>query len=412
MRATFRRMATALVTAIAWAALSASAAASTYQFSLIADTSGPFNGFGQFVSINNNGTVAFNAGLDAGGIGFFTGSGGPITTIADSNGPISTFTGGVGVINDSGTVAFFATLDTGVRGIFAGNGGPLTPIATQGPVFTTAFGFVPSINNSGVVAFSGGLVAGQQGIFTGSGGAVGTISTVNGPILQGPLLSDPTINDAGTVAFRARLGNSPSFTFSIFTGNGGPLTTIASTTSGFTILGSPPAINDAGTVAFRGSNPFGGIFTGAGGSITTVADSSGPLNIVLANHNVAVNDSGDVAFLANLDAGGDCILTGPNVVDDVVICQGSALFGSTIGHPTLPFLTTGNVGFFRDGLNDSGQLAFWARLTDGRQVVVRATPLDAATVPEPGALAMVASGVPMILLAARRMRRRAPGAAP
>jgi hypothetical protein len=292
-----------------------------------------------------------------------------------------------------------------------GGGGPLTPIATQGAVFTTAFGFVPSINNSGVVAFSGGLVAGKQGIFTGSGGAVSTISTVDGPVLLGPLLSDPTINNAATVAFRARLGTSPSFTFSILTGNGGPLTTIASTTSGFTILGSPPAINDAGTVAFRGSNPFGGIFTGAGGPIATVADSAGPLNIVLANHNVAINDAGHVAFLVNLDAGGDCILTGPNRADDAVICQGDALFGSTVGHPTLPFLTTGNLGFFRDGLNGSDELAFWARLTDGRQVVVRATPLDAATVPEPGALAMVASGLPMILLAARRMRRRASGVA-
>jgi len=366
-----------------------------YEFTLIADTSGsfgPFTGLGSMPTINNAGTVAFMAG-GGGVIRFLTGSGGSITTIADSTGPISTFTGPVAVINDSGTVAFFATLDTGVRGIFAGTGGSLTTIADSSGAFGTGFGFTPSINNAGTVAFSATLDAGGQGIFTGSGGATNTIATVSGPLILGPLLSDPAINDDGTVAFRARLGTSPLFTFTIFTGDGGALTTIATTESGggFTILGSPPAINDSGTVAFRGSNPLGGIFTGAGGPITTIADSSGPLNIVLANHNVAINDLGEVVFLANLDAGGDCILTGPDVVNDKVICQGDALFGSTIGHPTFPFLTTGNLGFFRDGLNDSGELAFWARLTDGRQVIVRATPVGA--VPEPATVLLVGSGL-------------------
>jgi hypothetical protein len=207
-------------------------------------------------------------------------------------------------------------------------------------------------------------------------------------------LSNPAINDAGTVAFWARLGTSPSFTFSIFTGDGGPLTTIATTGSGggFTLLGQVPAINDAGTVAFKGSNP-GGFFTGAGGPTTTIADSSGPLNIALANQSIALNNLGEVAFLAGLDAGGDGIFTGPDIIDDKVIGQGDALFGSTIGHPTFPFLTTGNLGFFRDGINDSGELAFWARLTDGRQVIVRATPMAAAAVPAPGTLALFAAGL-------------------
>lgn len=403
MRTLVKRSAVALAVAIAWLAAPASAAV-TYDFTLIADTTGPFSGFGRFVSINNAGTVAFNAGLDAGGVGFFTGSGGAVTTIADSNGPISTFTGGVAVINDAGTVAFFAVLDSGVRGIFAGNGGPLTTIADSAGDFDTGFGN-PSINHSGVVAFSATLDAGGQGIFTGSGGATTTIATVPGPFLLGPLLSNPMINDAGTVAFNARHGDPCPFSciFSILTGDGGPLTTIASTTSGFTILGAPPAINNAGTVAFRGFNPSGGIFTGEGGPITTVADSSGPLNIVLANREVAINNLGEVAFLANLDAGGDCILTGPDVVNDRVICQGDSLFGTTIGNSAFPVLTTGNLGFFRDGLNDSGELSFWAQLTDGRQVVVRATPETAAAVPAPGTLVMlVLAAVPPIVWRARR----------
>ena len=105
--------------------------------------------------------------------------------------------------------------------------------------------------------------------------------------------------------------------------------------------------------------------------------------------------------MANLDAGGTGIFTGPDIIDNKLIGQGDALLGSTIGHPTLPFLTD-NVGFFRDGLNDSGELAFWARLIDGREAIVRATPRTAAAVPEPGTLAVLAASLAGLFLVRRR----------
>ncbi len=50
--------------------VAAHAAPITYTFTKIADTSGPFSGFGRTgQSINDNGTVAFRASLDAGGEG-------------------------------------------------------------------------------------------------------------------------------------------------------------------------------------------------------------------------------------------------------------------------------------------------------------------------------------------------------
>lgn len=63
------------VMASVWVVALASAAVApiAYEFTLIADTTGPFSGFGSSVSINNAGTVAFNAGPDAGGEGIFTG---------------------------------------------------------------------------------------------------------------------------------------------------------------------------------------------------------------------------------------------------------------------------------------------------------------------------------------------------
>lgn len=388
---------------------STSAAPITYEFTLIADTTGPFSGFGHSVSINNAGVVAFNAGLDAGGVGFFTGSGGAITTIADSNGPISTFTGGVGAINDSGTVAFFATLDQGTRGIFAGNGGPLTTIATQGGPFTSAFGFTPSINNAGTVAFTTGLVAGGSGVFTGSGGPVTTVATTAGAFNT---VQNPDINNSGAVAFSGAFDTSVANQY-VARGTGEPFTIIAQSGSGFGLLGLlNVALNDSGTVAFRASFPGGiGYFTGTGGPATPVTDSTGALHITFAYNQIALNNDGDVAFLAGLDAGGEAIFTGPDAIDDRVIGQGDALFGSTVGHPLFPFLTTGNIGFFRDGINDSGQIAFWAHLTDGREVVVRATPLDTVAVPEPATIASVAAGLSFLSFVGRRARQGARQAA-
>src|ERR1044072_8980526 len=86
-----------------------SANCSSYTFTKIADSGGSFDSFGDS-SINNDGTVAFGAFLDNGLQGIFTGSGGAITTIADTSNP-SLLSFGDPDINNSGKVAFRATLD-------------------------------------------------------------------------------------------------------------------------------------------------------------------------------------------------------------------------------------------------------------------------------------------------------------
>jgi hypothetical protein len=69
------------------------------------------------------------------------------------------------------------------------------------------------------------------------------------------------------------------------------------------------------------------------------------------------------------------IFTGSDSIADNVIARGDLFLGSTV--------IDGSV--FRNGLNASGQLAFFAELEDGRQGIFRADPVP-AEVPERQAL--------------------------
>ena len=132
----------------------------------------------------------------------------------------------------------------------------------------------PAINANGTVAFTAGLnPLGDQGVFTGNGGPLITIATSNLNFLN---FAGPSINDAGTVAFKATLHPSlGSTTYGIFTGNGGSLTTVINIDSNTGSVGIP-SINNAATVAFPkdSSSSFSGIVTSSGGVLTTIADNS------------------------------------------------------------------------------------------------------------------------------------------
>jgi hypothetical protein len=173
----------------------------------IANSSGAFSGFITSPSINDSGTVAFRAFLDAGGSGVFTGNGGPVTTVANTSGPFSFFDTAVS-INASGTVAFRADLDGGGKGIFLGSGGAVTTIADDsGPFsdFTT-----PAINASGAIAFRGATDSGPIGIFTGDNPSTDKVIAV-GDALFGSTVTTVNfangLNDDGDIAFFYRLAD-------------------------------------------------------------------------------------------------------------------------------------------------------------------------------------------------------------
>ena len=155
---------------------------------------------------------------------------------------------------------------------------------------------------------------GNAGVFTGSGGPITTIFSGQG---FSDFVISVSINDNGTVGLLAELEREGFFTGGVFTGRGGPLTPLyedreSGSSFGF---GNFVPINDSGTVAFL-ADPFGsveGIVTGSGGPTTTIADNSGAFSFFYSSEGnptatYDLNDIGTVAFLVGLDAGAQASL--------------------------------------------------------------------------------------------------------
>ena len=191
----------------------------------------------------------------------------------------------------------------------------------------------PSINDMGntVVYREGSTPAGVV-----RAAVAGSVQTLNlGPgVTQ---VQNPSIvgDDRVAVAL-TRSGNDEIVTTSAL---GGPVTTrVSAAVSGFTTLGRQNYPTNIAAI---------GIPEQMGGNVGAVA----------------LNTNGIVAFTAErpgINVRG--IYAGPNPVADRVIQTGDALFGSTVV----------DVAFGNDGLNNSMQVAFLAKLADGTTVVARA----------------------------------------
>ncbi len=361
------------------------AQAITYSFTEIAraplyPAPGDFTDFPTAPSINSRGVVAFNA-QSVVSEGIYRGTGGLVTTIVDSIRDGFLDIEAASAINAAGQVAFKGLKATGF-GVFRGDGTTTTTIADamDGFAFGVSSGY-PGINARGTVSFAGHDFS--YGLFTGSGGAVTAVYR-NGAygLAYGP--NDPAINDAGEISF---LMNAGAGSQGVAHGSGGPPVIVG---SGYSLL-SHPSIDPSGRVAFRAGSfgaPFDAIWTGLGpASATVLANISGPFSGFPFE---AAASSTTAAFLADLDAGGRGLFTGPDVTAHKVLTAGESLFGDTVlGLPSLN----------RNAVNGAGQIAFLARLTSGDLVVVRATPertrsmISPVVVPEPGPAAIVLLGI-------------------
>lgn len=347
---------------IVWAAAmgllvgsAATAEATSYTFTKIADTKGQFSSFG-FASINDEGKVAFSAAYP-GGRGIYRSDGATTTTIADTKDRFRMFFGPLS-INDQDTVAFKASLYVGGFGIYTSDGETTRTIADATASTSSRFVFVgyPSVNDKGKVAFLASN-AGGLGIFTSDGTSTETVSDTSGLFSGFP--GDPSINDGDTVAFLA----SNARGVGIYTNEWSTPTTIADLSGPFNGLGHP-AINNEGILTFWASLDAGGagIFVGNGTAPTVIADTAGAFYSFVGPS--SINNEGTVAFWAKVDQQVSGIYTGPDPIADKVIAVGDLLSDYPV---------TGLV-FSREGLNNAGQLAFVVRLGDGTQAVYRADP--------------------------------------
>ena len=97
--------------------------------------------------------------------------------------------------------------------------------------------------------------------------------------------------------------------------------------------------------------------------VTTATTESGAYaSLSNGDNSPAINDAGMVAFWAELPAGPSGIFTGAVPSAGAVIRTGDPLFGSTVVEINL------------GGLNNRGEIAFRAVLSNGRQVIGVATP--------------------------------------
>lgn len=327
--------------------------AKSYSLSVIAETGDRFSDFAPYVaSLNEDGLVAFQATTGDGAFGAYSGDGGKITLIADPS--VAPFRGVCSHpdINGERSSCFFADIQPERRGVFSVRGGEVALVAD----FAGPLG--PTMNEAGTVAFRVDRSGGSCGIFTASGGSLTTIAETDDRFRLFHGL--PVIDAAGTVTFRADLDGGGE---GIYASDGERVRAIIETGATFSRLGLFPVPNDEGVVAFCAHLRAGGsgVFTAASGEIETVVDTSGPFE---SFRGVLLNDAGDLVFYATPRGGTMGVFTGPDPVVDRVLSVGSPLFGS----PVVDFALN------PVSINRAGQIAIRVALEDQRQFIVRADP--------------------------------------
>jgi hypothetical protein len=331
-----------------------------FSLTVIASTGERFSDFAPYVaSVNDAGTVAFQAALHGGGSGVFTGSGG---AVAEALGPA--LLAGVTShpdLNNAAATSFYGELLGGGEGVFLLRDGRLATIADTRRAFASIGPLGPTMNEAGAVAFRADPAAGVSGIFVGDGAGVASVADTEGP--WGEFHGLPVINRGGTVVFRADRKDGVQ---GVYAGREGSIRTVAETGDFFETIALFPSVNDAGTVAFAATLRSGGagIFVADGDRITPMSnmDTGGPFE---AYRGALINGAGAVVFIATPRGGSLGLFAGPDPDAHRILAIGDSLLGSTVedfaSNPV--------------SVNDAGHVAIRASLTDGRQLILRTDPV-------------------------------------
>jgi formylglycine-generating enzyme required for sulfatase activity len=202
----------------------------------------------------------------------------------------------------------------------------------------------------------------------------------------------PSMNDTGSVAFRATYVNGTGNP-GIYRGTGiGPPVLVLDNSGAFPVPGQPgasfqdfgfPALNATGDIVFSATHSAGfGIYRASTGSLSVILDSGDDVPHQLgatffALGNVSVSAQGNVAFTARYSGGsgdeGLYLHDGESLRR--VIDESDTSLGLTITNLHL-LVTTGNSGGSDgkpNGLSSSDSIAFRASLAGGEEAVLLAT---------------------------------------
>ena len=362
----------------------ASVSRADFVFTRIADSTQGYSNF-SFPSVNDGGLVAFRADTASGMTGIFTGTGGTVATAITR--PLNTIAGPA-AINDAGQISFvdFAADGTG-RGIAVNRitGGTVTTIYSDPTHFSPQ---LTTIANDGTVYFTGSQLpaTGPSFFASGNGGAV-TYYVHPTNLTDAEAMGQPVVNSRGQGAV-SYINTSGAGINDRINLNGTDV--FSNFSQPYESPQGPVPLHDVGAVGLNAAddivfsaaytsppdstNVVTGVFRLANGQLTKLADGRAV---------PAINDRGVLAGLfTTADGATKTLIVGNNDFTDRVLATGDAFMGSTVT----------DLGFLPMGLSNGDQLAFYAKLADGREGIYL------TVVPEPSVLALLVLG----LVVARR----------
>ena len=354
---------------------------------------------------------------------------------------------GTPALNNAGQTAFIGVLSGSAAGFAIGiwSEGGGSGLALVAPERNTAPGTsdnftalgLPVLNNAGQTAFRGFLNSSSgtnSGIWSEGGGSglalvVRLGSTAPGTSNNFTVFANPVLNDTGQAAFHGYLNSSTGTNRGIWSeGGGSGLVLVAregnsapGTSDNFTALGLP-VLNNAGQTAFSGflnssSGTNSAIWSEGGGNGLALVARKGNIapgtNDSFAGFDhIALNNAGQTAFAGRLDWRGatDRGIWAEDLLGVLtLIAREGDLLDVDDGPGTdlrrissLDFVAgTGNGDERASGFNDLGQLAFFAKFTDGTSGIFIS---DLVAVPEPTSVVLGALGL-FGLLASRRREK-------
>jgi hypothetical protein len=344
----------------------------------IASTDDRFLDFAPYVaSINQDGIVAFQAGLAGGASGVFFGSGGGIGTVLESTGSPVARVISHPAINRQMQISFYGENAAGESGLWLFEGGQLSNLTACNPDLVEIGPLGPTMNEAGQVALRARSRDGAHGVYLAARAGVRQLARSGADHSEySEFHGLPVVNNAGAVLFRAdrvdgRAGLYRADAAQVAPHDATQVTALLETGAGFVSLAPFPMMNDAGAVLFGATAQTGqaGIFCLARGQVSTLVDTAAGFESV---RGALINPGGMVVFYATPVGGQLGVYHQPQGRAgrvERILGIGDTLFGAQIqGFALNPV-----------SVNDAGQIALRIALDNGMQWIVRADPLAQAS---------------------------------